>query len=401
MTKKKNALSGNEEEWSKMYTFFKVLADGKINVADDSFNAVPRKYYKVIEILRKEHEQDNRYIRLDDRIHIVVPTGNGNAAEELDFTIEDFATNSKLLFNYLKTKSGRSLKFPDIEAFMSELRIHSIKDVGNKRDITIKIEDFHSHIKDTLGFSIKSLIGKDSTLFNAGAGTNFIFEVTFPDKNHLPDIDQFNRNTYNAKHKIGARLKALEEEYGANITFIGTQSRTFQRNLQLVDYCLPSILAEALMTYYRDGISSIASCINILTEQNPLGFDMEDGQPFYEYKMRRFLQDAAMGLYAETTWHGVYDATGGQIIVKDDGDIVCYHIYEQNRFLNFLVNNTRFEQAATSEDENNPGYARKQTPGGSVVKPFKFGWLYEEDGRYFIKLNLQVRMKDNSNRKKK
>lgn len=170
------ALAGNKGEWSEIYTFFKVLADGKLDVADDNLNAVPGEYYKIIEILRKENERDNHYVRLDDRIHIIVPTGEGDNAEELFFSIEDFAENSKLLFNYLKTKSGRSLKFPDIERFMSELRVHSIKDVGNKRDITIKIEDFHSHVKDTLGFSIKSLIGKDSTLFNAGAGTNFIFE---------------------------------------------------------------------------------------------------------------------------------------------------------------------------------------------------------------------------------
>lgn len=396
MAKADKALSGNKGEWSEIYTFFKVLTDGKLDVADDNLNAVPGEYYKIIEILRKENERNNHYVRLDDHIHIVVPTGEGDNAEELDISIEDFAKNSKLLFNYLKTKSGRSLKFPDIEKFMSELRVHSIKDVGNKRDITIKIEDFHSHVKDTLGFSIKSLIGKDSTLFNAGTGTNFIFEVKFPDANNIPNVDEFNKDTYNDNRKIGSRLTKLQEKYGASIVFRETQSKKFQRNLQLVDSFMPRIIAEALMTYYKDGISSVSKCIAKLTELNPLGFDMEDGQPFYEYKMRRFLQDAAMGLYAETTWMGVYDATGGQIIVKDDGDIVCFHIYEQNRFLNFLMNSTRFEQAATSENADNPGHAREQVKGGKTVKPFKFGWLYEDDGKYYIKLNLQIRMKDTS-----
>lgn len=385
-------LSGNKGEWSEIYTFFKVLADGKLDVADDNLNAVPGEYYKIVEIIRRESESDNRYIRMDDRIRILVPSGQG--VEEFDFSIVQFAENSKLLFGYLKTRSGRSLCFPDVETFMSDLRIRSIKDVGAKRDITIKIEDFRSRLKSTLGFSIKSLIGKDSTLFNAGVGTNFIFEVVFPKDGPIPNLDDFNRETYGAKRKIGARLSILQERYNAKIVFKGTQSKLFYRNLQLVDCSMPEILAHALIIYYRDGIRRISECVDRLAELNPLGFDMEDGHPFYEYKVKRFLQDAAMGLFPEKAWHGVYDATGGQIIVKDDGDIVCYHIYEQNRFLDFLMNSTRFEQASTSEDGENPGHPRQ----GSVVKPFKFGWLYEEEGRYYIKLNLQVRMADPSAR---
>ncbi len=291
------------------------------------------------------------------------------------------------------------MKFPDIERFLNELQIHSIKDVGNKRDITITIEDFHSHVKDTLGFSIKSLLGKDSTLFNAGAGTNFIYEVIFNPTIPKPDLDEFNRATYNARRKIGERLERLATEYGANIEFRGTQSPRFQRNLELVDCCLPRILSEAVLIYYRYGINSVKKCVDKLKEVNPLGFDLSDGHPFYEYKMRRFLQDVAMGLYPESTWTGVYDATGGQIIVKQSGDIVCYHIYEQNRFLNFLMDSTRFEQAATSEDENNPGHS-VEFRNGKRTKPFKFGWLYEDNGRYYIKLNLQIRMLDTSAKSK-
>ena len=94
-----------------------------------------------------------------------------------------------------------------------------------------------------------------------------------------------------------------------------------------------------------------------------------------------------MGMTPETVWTGFYDATGGQIIVKDDGDVVCYHIYEQNQFLNFLLNSTYLEQPATSEDENNPGY-----PKPNPKKKFFFGWVYKENGKYYLKINLQVRM---------
>ena len=94
----------------------------------------------------------------------------------------------------------------------------------------------------------------------------------------------------------------------------------------------------------------------------------------------------------EKPWQGIYDATGGQIIVKEDGQVVCYHIYEQNRFLNYLYNSTKFEGASTSEDGNNPGHPRQKV-AGKTLKPFFYGWLYEENSKLYFKLNLQVRFK--------
>ena len=91
----------------------------------------------------------------------------------------------------------------------------------------------------------------------------------------------------------------------------------------------------------------------------------------------------------ETKWEGIYDATGGIILVKDSGDILCYHIYNRNQFQKYLFTHTRLEQAATGEDKNNPG----NISSNPKSKKFYFGWIYEENGEYFIKLNLQVRFK--------
>ena len=63
--------------------------------------------------------------------------------------------------------------------------------------------------------------------------------------------------------------------------------------------------------------------------------------------------------------------TGGIIIVKDDGDVVCYHIYNRNEFQEYLFNNTRLEQASISR--------------------YKFGNFYKENNKILFKLNLQIR----------
>ena len=108
-----------------------------------------------------------------------------------------------------------------------------------------------------------------------------------------------------------------------------------------------------------------------------------------------------MGMTPETPWSDFYDADGGQIVVKKDGDIVCYHIYELNRFRQYLLNATRIEQPSTGEDENNPVHIRLDPKTGKPKKPYLFGWLYQENGNYFLKINLQVRFKEITNKRKR
>lgn len=36
-----------------------------------------------------------------------------------------------------------------------------------------------------------------------------------------------------------------------------------------------------------------------------------------------------------SVWSGIYDATGGYLIVKENGDVLCYHIYNRNAFENY------------------------------------------------------------------
>jgi type II restriction enzyme len=70
-------------------------------------------------------------------------------------------------------------------------------------------------------------------------------------------------------------------------------------------------------------------------------------------------------------WTGKLDATGGYLVVKQNGDVLCYHIYNRNDFENYLLNNTRLI---------NPSSTRNN-----------FGKLHKENGELFFKLNMQIR----------
>ncbi len=104
---------------------------------------------------------------------------------------------------------------------------------------------------------------------------------------------------------------------GFKIKFQNVQSSNLKLNLQLMDSNLPQILAELLLLKYATpGLALLAPTLAQLTKNNPLHFDLSQGHPFYEYKVKNFMTDSALGMTPSTMWTGQYNATGGIIIVK-------------------------------------------------------------------------------------
>ena len=244
-----------------------------------------------------------------------------------------------------------------------------------------------SRKKETdLGFSIKSLLGGDSILFNTGAGNNFIYSVE--NKLHESILD-FNKRTYKPDGGVSKITYRLQEliNLEANINFKSIQSNQLWMNLKLVDGDLPEILAWALFYRWIYRESSLKNVSELLEKKDPLNFynNKISEQKLYEYKLKRFLTEAAMGMTSETPWLGRYDSFGGVTIAKSDGDIVCFHIYDFNLFRNYLLDNTKFEQPSTGEDGLNPGNPREKG------KNYYYGWLYEEESELGFKINLQIR----------
>jgi len=86
------------------------------------------------------------------------------------------------------------------------------------------------------------------------------------------------------------------------------------------------------------------------------------------YKVKKFLTDAALGMMPGKVWSGQYDATGGYLVVKGDGDVVCYHLYNRNEFEQYLFSNTKLETASSLRHD--------------------FGLIYDDNGNHYI--NLQI-----------
>lgn len=361
-------ITGNKGDWSEIYALFKLLGDKVLAPGDQNIQRISDIFYPIIKILRTETSGNFEYSILDD---IVLISGN---EEILRIPIDVFKEKSIFLLKYIKSKPKGSFSIPEIEEFMLSVNCLSLKaNASVKTDITIVIHDQRTNQQPILGFSIKSQLGEASTLFNAVQSSNFIYEVLGLEltNEEINDINSFFIKRKNKLLKdVKKRTRTIFQK-GGNLLFIRVEKPVFSNNLMLIDSLLPNILSQIIIPYYSGNAALITELVNNIEKINPLNFDTTNNHEFYRYKMKRFLTDTAVGMLPGKVWNGKYDATGGYLVVKEDGDILCYHLYNRNEFENYLLNNTKLETPSSSRH--------------------KFGDLYRENGKLFFKLNLQIR----------
>lgn len=357
-------ITGNKGEWSEIYTLFRLLGEGKVHAGDANMNKMEL-YYPIINIIRAE-SQKYEY-RPDIEQNIVIIDGDGN--EYARIPMDRFVEESHNLLTKIKASKQRAFEVPASESFMKEIGCTKLKaPSSDKADIHIIIHDLRTNMTPLLGFSIKSQLGSASTLLNAGIPTNITYKII---GNTLSD-DKIKE--INAINEHLPRMQAILDN-GCYLEYSNIEHRTFRNNLLFLDTCMPQFIADCLIV---DSMSNATSAIKDAVEKvalaNPFNFSGSNVVAFYEHKMKVLLLDAALGMTPATEWNGHYDANGGYLVVRKDGEIVCYHFYNRNDVEDYLYNNTRFERASRAR--------------------YNFGMVYRgEDGEVYIKLNLQIRFK--------
>jgi type II restriction enzyme len=355
-------ITGNKGEWSEIYTLFKLLGDKQLFLGNKDIEKLEGVVYPILRVLRTENNGDFKY-SIEDEIILI-----SGGKEILKIAISEFEGKAKFLLEKIKANRERTFSVPEIEQFMQSINCLSLKASSTaKTDITIVVHDQRTNQQPTLGFSIKSQLGSPSTLLNAGKTTNFIFKI---DNIKFTKFEIEKINSIDSRSKIMDRINSVLQSNG-QFNFVKTERQIFSNNLILIDSRLPEILSQIVYDFYSSKKSSVADLVKSTNLKNPLKFDISNNHKFYEYKIKRFLTDIALGMMPSKVWTGQYDATGGYLIVKESGEILCYHIYNRNEFENYLFNNTKLDTASS----NRHG----------------FGSIYEENGEFYFKLNLQIR----------
>lgn len=360
MANKDGRMSGNKGEWSELYAFMKLLSQGRVYAANEKVEKIEDVYYPILKIMREETRGEIiDYIIGDNQINVEM-----HSDRILSIDRKEMENQADRLLSEIATHSG-SFELEDVAKFANGIKVTKIKAPStDTTDISMQIEDIHTNYIRNVGFSIKSEIGNAPTLLNAGLTTNFIYKVTGISSAQANEI-----NTIDTRTKIKDKMSKIAE-YGGNIEYCGMNHDGFKRNLIMVDSSMPEIVGNMRLYFYTEDVKECDKLVDMLGDRDPLGYG---DAMMYTYKFKKFLCSCALGMKPAKPWDGLDEANGGYIIVKADGEILAYHIYNRNFFEQYLLDNTILERASTSRHD--------------------YMSLYEENGEMFIKLNLQIRFR--------
>lgn len=354
-------ITGNKGEWSEAYVLLRLLAQGRMYAADENLEQIDSMYFPIIKILREEIRNRKYEYAVDNSDRKINIYYNGQLVKS--HPQAQFTSEADYLYDKIVEGGSRAFAIEHTEEFLKEIGCERLAaPSSDKTDISMQIYDINTGYSPVCGFSIKSEIGNAPTLINATGATNFIYEVEGLSDEQIESI-----NAIDTRTKIRDRMDRIFSE-AASVKFAKVNSSIFSNNLMLIDSRLHEIVAEALVCHYRDGLGTCKDVVSALEESNPLNFP---AQGYYNYKFKELLCCAALGMTPATAWDGHDEANGGYIVVTSAGKVLAYHIYNRDFFKEYLMNNTKYERASTSRH----GFAS----------------LYKENGKTYVKLNLQIR----------
>lgn len=351
-------ITGNRGEWSELYALIKLMYTGRLYAADENVERLDDVYFPILRILRNQATPEQiDYIIHENNVDVFY---GGVKVTSIDK--EQLAKTTHLIFSGIQAGSERAFEIKGAPEAMEEMYIDRISAASSdKTDITMQIHDVHTGYDPICGFSIKSELGSAPTLLNASGATNFVYEVR-----GITDEDMERINAIDTKTKILDRIADIMKH--GEMKYIRVANANFSSNLMLIDSYMDNIIADMLLAFYQNKATDCKTIVDIVEEHNPLGYPRRG---LYEFKFKKFLCSVALGMMPSKNWDGHDEANGGYVIVKEDGDVLAYHLYNRSAFETYLLNNTKLERGSTSRH----GFAS----------------IYKENNKYFINLNLQIR----------
>lgn len=342
--KESDDMAFNKGEWSEIYAFLKLILDEVLNFG----NVNGTQDEEFVTILSLSH--NNSDITYDKVGNSTLKIVGANGIVIREFPISDLIDQTKLstLFNQLKLSSGSSFNMPGLTDVMTQIDVQKFK--GNsysKADFNIGFS--HQNIgfaKEPVG--VKSYIGNNPTLLNASSATNFIYEIIGFNGN----ADEINK--IDTTSKIRDRINSIIANGGV-LNFVKCERAVHESNLRKVDSCMPEMIAEMLVKFYSGKGSKLNQ---LITDETQI------------VRFKDYLKAILLGMFSATPWDGNY-TSNGTIVVNNNGSLILYHVIKDSILKDYLFNTVKLDTPSSSRH--------------------RFGSIYKEGSKTFIKLNLQIR----------
>lgn len=337
----------NRGEWAETYVVLRLSGAKVLYECDAQLNSLPENFLRLQKILMRAKEiADTRIFDLRNDAEVVAFDSN-EQCEMGRARNEEFKKVSDELLKILKSSQGRGRSFsvPAVEKFLREKLKSSVyrQEARIKQDLMITLLDRGSNRSRELGFSIKSHIGAKPTLVNASKATRFEYKL-------VGTLSASEIAEFNTKKNFSEKMRLLRDRR-IGLEFMRCVNPVYERNLQTVDTQFPRVFAEMLKIHFEEGIKSLKDVAERVAQKNPLNLDTTGATPVYEIMMKRFLRQHALGMNAASAWNGHSGVSGGCIVVRRDGDIVCFYAYNFDELDEFLLRSSFFDTPSTRRHE--------------------------------------------------
>lgn len=352
--------SSNKGDWSEFYALLFLIGKRALYCTDKNLNKLHNTYFPINRAIRTEDQNTIVQYILENNDKVQIYVGD-NLVKTMNS--REFVEEAQYLYDHLINSSGRTIDIPRSRSFLKQIYLNRLGMPNNEvSDLKLDLHDIYTGMNQLMGFSIKSYIGGPPTLLNASKSTNFIYEIEGIDDSKMDYI-----NSIRNPNKIQKRIKCIFDSEGV-LRYSDMYSETFKDNLTMIDGDMERLLSELILDSYRTNVIQCTDLLDHIADINPLNYKRKE---IYVYKFKQFLIAKALGMNPDTLWDGLDNANGGYIVVKENGDVLAYYIYNRNELEQYLFENTKLERASTSRHD--------------------YASIYKHAGRYYINLNLQIR----------
>ncbi len=355
------AFEATKKEWCELYTFFRLLANGKVVLGTEEAKA-GEVFWPVAMIQREEHDGTRRYYIEEETIRIEGEKVNKSMPRE------DFGIVAELILQAVKSSSENDVTSPDgVEEFLDEACIFDLEaKTEDRTDFSVVFWHPEAPLR---GFNVRSRLSAMNPLLDGGRAANLKLEqsgIRFA----TPTVNKINALP-ESPNEVAERMMMIERLGGA-LKYSDVADRVFRSNLLMIDLHFPRVLTEMVRIMHLDGVSRISELTEIIKQINPLKIKDEliNKHKFYEFKVKQFLMALALGMRPAKIYNGQDSAVEGILLVDGSGNVLCYHKSEKQVMEDFLFLNTRMEKGSLEKD--------------------KYGFLERENGTYYFKLNAKI-----------
>ena len=135
------SFQATKREIGEIYTFFRLLAEGRVASGTPDLSAATPAYKPIVLIEREEHDGPRRYYVEKDEVRV------SGASGEVHFPRTDFAEAAELLLALLR-QPGDEVEVPDVlENFLDAVRIYDLEaKTDDRTDLRIAFQGLTEHL---------------------------------------------------------------------------------------------------------------------------------------------------------------------------------------------------------------------------------------------------------------